>query len=142
MARAEIGFNRFKSPVQRRVALCGAFSESRDHSCDLSGQIRSKNHRPRRRDRALPKTLNPSVLGSIPSGLTSTHPRRFNDLRTPKGTTANGNRTAAAGRRVSSRPFPDRVFWSPDAKVSIEVDKHTADVLRTRAAELGVTVPH
>jgi predicted transcriptional regulator len=26
------------------------------------------------------------------------------------------------------------------AKVSIEVDKHTADVLQTRAAELGVTV--
>ena len=27
------------------------------------------------------------------------------------------------------------------ANVSIEVDKHTADVLQTRAAELGVTVP-
>ena len=28
-----------------------------------------------------------------------------------------------------------------NANVSIEVDKHTADVLQTRAAELGVTVP-
>ncbi len=28
-----------------------------------------------------------------------------------------------------------------NAKVSIEVDRHTADVLETRAAELGVTVP-
>ena len=27
------------------------------------------------------------------------------------------------------------------ASVSIEVDQHTADVLQTRAAELGVTVP-
>jgi predicted transcriptional regulator len=27
------------------------------------------------------------------------------------------------------------------AKVRIEVDKHTADVVETRAAELGVTVP-
>ncbi len=28
-----------------------------------------------------------------------------------------------------------------NAKVNIEVDRHTADVLETRAAELGVTVP-
>lgn len=28
-----------------------------------------------------------------------------------------------------------------NARVSIEVDKHTADVLETRAAEVGVTVP-
>jgi predicted transcriptional regulator len=28
-----------------------------------------------------------------------------------------------------------------NAKVSIEVDRHTADVLETRAAELGLTVP-
>ncbi len=56
--------------VQCRVALCGTFSESRGHACDLQAQIRSKNHRLRRRDLALPKALNLLVEGSIPSGLT------------------------------------------------------------------------
>ena len=84
--------------MQSRVALCGTFSESRGHACSLQGQIRSKNHRPRRRDRALPKSLNllvegsiPSVTqpsafglglaGSIPSGLTTTSFNHINSFR-------------------------------------------------------------
>ena len=73
--------------------------------------------------------------------LTNTHPRRFNDLRTPNGTTTNGNRTALADG-TASRTGRLRIRYSGamNATVSIEVDKHTADVLQTRAAELGVTV--
>ena len=52
-------------------------------------------------------------------------------------TTAVGNRTA-----LCSGADHRRIGYSGamNASVSIEVDKHTADVLHTRAAELGVTV--
>jgi hypothetical protein len=65
------------------VALCGTFCESRGHACDLQAQIRSKNHRRRRRDRALPKALNLLVEGSIPSGLTI--PRHSSRYGSPGG---------------------------------------------------------
>jgi len=46
-----------------------------DTPATSKGQIRWKNHRPRRRDRALAKTLNLLVLGSTPSGLTNLRSR-------------------------------------------------------------------
>jgi predicted transcriptional regulator len=44
--------------------------------------------------------------------------------------------------RVGMEPAVSRIGYSGamNANVSIEVDQHTADVLQTRAAELGVTV--
>jgi predicted transcriptional regulator len=47
--------------------------------------------------------------------------------------------------RPTARTAADRLWIGysavMSANVSIEVDKHTADVLKMRAAELGVTVP-
>jgi len=54
-----------------RVALCGAFFGSSAMTRREATRIRPNNHRLRRRDFALPKTLNLLVLGSIPSGLTN-----------------------------------------------------------------------
>lgn len=52
------------------------------------------------------------------------------------------DRTSVGGPRVY-RAGRLRIGYSGimNAKVSIEVDRHTADVLEMRAAELGVTVP-
>ncbi len=52
------------------MALCGTRSVSRALRGSLQRQIRSRLHGVRRRDLALPKTLNLLVEGSIPSGLT------------------------------------------------------------------------
>lgn len=40
-----------------------------------------------------------------------------------------------------SAGIPDRPFWFHGYERQHRIDKHTADVLQTRAAELGVTVP-
>lgn len=55
--------------------------------------------------------------------------------------TADGNRTALAGRACIAGRLRIGYSGTMNAKVRIEVDRHTADVLETRAAELGVTVP-
>ena len=55
------------------------------------------------------------------------------------------DRTLASNRREHRShtcPFEESaILASMGSNVSIDIDKHTADVLRVRAEELGVTVP-
>ena len=65
---------RFSLPIaetasERRVALCGTDVGSSAVTCYRRCRIRSTRYVLRRRDLALPKTLNLSVEGFIPSGL-------------------------------------------------------------------------
>ena len=55
-------------------------------------------------------------------------------------TTAGGNRTALGSTSIAAASLRIGYAGFMSANVSIEVDKRTADVLQTRAAELGVTV--
>ena len=76
--------------------------------------------------------------GSIPSRLTRIPPRALNDLQAAEAPTA--DRIAPARRNAANR-FRIGYSRAVSTNVSIEVDKHTADALQMRAAELGVAVP-
>jgi hypothetical protein len=84
-----ISFENWPSGAGRlacHVALCGNRSVSSvPTSCGVTC-IRSENHLLRRRDLALPKTLNLLVEGSIPSGLTNARCARLGFAPKPSGT--------------------------------------------------------
>src|SRR5262245_34644541 len=70
LAAALVGADDASEHAHSDVAPCGTLFVSRVPSCYREVPIRSKIHVVRRRDLALPNTLNLLVEGSIPSGLT------------------------------------------------------------------------